>query len=74
MNKIERFHEQKESNLIKKTVNYIVSYTKDATKTDVDISVGSNNLDDLIQRIKSILSETEFDSIFKIEIGYMPFG
>ena len=58
----------------KKLTNYIVSYTKDTTKTDVDVSMGSDNLDDLVKRLKSILSESEFDSIFKIETGPMSFG
>ena len=54
--------------------NYIVSYTKDTTKTDVDVSIGSDNLDDLVKRLKSILSASEFQSIFKIETGSMSFG
>jgi hypothetical protein len=58
----------------KKLRNYIVSYTKDTTKTDVDVSIGSDNLDDLVKGLKSILSESEFDSIFKIETGPMSFG
>jgi hypothetical protein len=58
----------------KKLTNYIVSYTKDTTKTDVDVSIGSDNLDDLVKRLRSILSDSEFDSIWKIEIGAMSFG
>ena len=77
---IKRFNESDENLNIsdvrssKKLTNYIVSYTKDTTKTDVDVSIGSGNLDDLVRRLKSILSESEFESIFKIEIGLMSFG
>jgi hypothetical protein len=77
---IKRFNEAEENLNIsdvrssKKLTNYIVSYTKDTTKTDVDVSIGSDNLDDLVKRLKSIMSESEFDSIFKIEIGRMSFG
>jgi hypothetical protein len=77
---IKRFNEATENLNIsdvrssKKLTNYIVSYTKDTTKTDVDVSIGSDNLDDLVKRLKSILSESEFDSIFKIETGSMSFG
>ena len=78
-NRIRRFNENSELNISdvrssKKLTNYIVSYTKDTTKTGVDVSIGSDNLDDLVKRLKSILSESEFDSIFKIETGGMSFG
>lgn len=71
MQHIRRFNEADDRQEIS---NYVVSYTKDTTKTDVDVSIGSNNLDDLIVKLKSMLSDVEFDSIFKIEIGPMPFG
>ena len=78
-NKIKRFNENSELNISdvrssKKLANYIVSYTKDTTKTDVDVSIGSDNLDDLVKRLRSILSDSEFDSIWKIETGGMSFG
>jgi hypothetical protein len=78
-NRIKRFNENSELNISdvsgsKKLTNYIVSYTKDTTKTDVDVSIGSDNLDDLVKRLRSILSDSEFDSIWKIEIGAMSFG
>jgi len=77
--RIKRFNENSELNISdvsgsKKLTNYIVSYTKDTTKTDVDVSIGSDNLDDLVKRLRSILSDSEFDSIWKIEIGAMSFG
>jgi hypothetical protein len=77
---IRRFNESEENLNIsdvrksKKLTNYIVSYTKDTTKTDVDVSIGSDNLDDLVKRLRSILSDSEFDSISKIETGGMSFG
>jgi hypothetical protein len=78
-NRIKRFNENSELNISdvrksKKLTNYIVSYTKDTTKTDVDVSIGSDNLDDLVKRLRSILSDSEFDSISKIETGGMSFG
>ena len=78
-NRIKRFNENSELNISdvrssKKLTNYIVSYTKDTTKTGVDVAIGSDNLYDLVKRLKSILSESEFDSIFKIEKGSMSFG
>ena len=57
-----------------KTSNYIISYTKDSTKSDVDISIASEDLEDLIKRLKSHLSDSEFKSIYKIEIGSLSFG
>ena len=78
-NRIKRFNESSELDISdvrssKKLTNYIVSYTKDTTKTDVDVSIGSDNLDDLVKRLKSFMSKSEFDSIFKIETGGMSFG
>lgn len=52
--------------------NYIVSYTKNGS--DVDMSIGSEGLDKLTKTLKKSMTKNEFDSIFKIEIGIMPFG
>lgn len=49
-------------------ISYKVSYTKDNTKTDVDMYIGSDDLLDLANRLKNYLSKKEFESIFKIEI------
>lgn len=54
--------------------NYVVSYTKETTKSDVDISISAYNVRDLISKLEKHLSKDEFDSIFKIEMGSMPFG
>ena len=51
--------------------NYIISYTKDSTKTDVDMSVGATDLKDLVNRVEGTLSKNEFISIYKIEIGFL---
>jgi hypothetical protein len=56
-----------------KITNYIISYIKDTTRL-VDMSMGADNFDDLIKRLKKSLSESEFDSISKIEKGSMSFG
>lgn len=76
MKNIQRFNEHQEDVNIsdERIINYIISYTKETTKTDVDISLGANNLDNLIKRLKSSLSENEFNSIWKIETGHLSFG
>jgi uncharacterized lipoprotein YehR (DUF1307 family) len=68
------FENVEETKIEHNTSNYIISYTKDSTKTDVDISIASEDLEDLVKRLKSHLSDNEFKSIYKIEIGSLSFG
>ena len=51
-----------------KILNWVVSYTKDRGM-DFDLSISSESLDSLILKLKESLPPSEYDSIFKIELG-----
>lgn len=51
-----------------KTPNWVVSYTKDRG-IDFNMSVSSDNIETLIKELKGSMSKSEFDSIYKIELG-----
>jgi hypothetical protein len=70
MKKIKRFNEDitTKKEWYRDVTNYVVSYTRDTDKTDIDLSIGSSDLEDLCKRLRNHLSDREFNSIFKIEI------
>jgi len=65
--KVKKFEDLNETHR-HKIINYVISYTRDSTQSDWDMSISSDDLEDLVRKLKSHLSENEFDSIFKIEI------